>query len=169
MAAGGRETPMDPLPSIGFTPECKPWHPLDLQVANVTRGPGERTGGGCGAGERGEAAGRLGAGRRHIRGCCSGLTPLPIPHHNLNLDITWHHSGRGQGRDSQSFLLPNVAFSRYHKNTCSTNWAAALESKGGWEEMDPLEYWQHELDGQGQRNKPYGISLFFATTVSKTN
>ena len=35
----------------------------------------------------------------HTHDCCSGLTPQPVPHCNLNLDITGHHSGRGRGRD----------------------------------------------------------------------
>ena len=51
---------------------------------------------------------------------------------------------------SQSFLLPTAAFNRHHKNPYFTNWAATLESK-------ELEYGQHELDGQGERNKLYGL------------
>ena len=70
--------------------------------------------------------------------------------------------------DSQSFLLPTVPFTRHHKNTCFTNWATALESKEGWKEMDSLEYWQRELDGQGKKNKPYRVDADGTVPISLT-
>ena len=34
--------------------------------------------------------------------------------------------------------------------------------------MDSLEYWQRELDGQGERNEPYGVDADGTVPISLT-
>ena len=78
----------------------------------------------------------------HIHDCCSGLTPLPVPHCNLNLDITDHHSDRGRGRDKPRIPRP---LQRAPKGLASLFFQIAsghamiapfLKEKFGWVESD---------------------------------
>jgi len=67
---------------------------------------------------------------------------------------------------SQAFELVWDATARRDKRAVFENWAEALKDKKEWQStaVDSWELWATELEGKGQRNKPYGVDASGGST-----
>jgi hypothetical protein len=67
---------------------------------------------------------------------------------------------------SQAFQHVSDATARRDKSAAFENWVEALKDKKEWQStaVDSWELWATELDGKGQRNKPYGVDTSGGST-----